>query len=93
MCSRKCLLQHTVASFSFRAADYTGDGTFWSEKESSPLPVPAPRTAAVGGDARAHAEEPLFLLAVKILRSGIWSQHPDPSIRPRGAAPAISAAI
>jgi len=29
------------------------------------------RTAAVGGDARADAEEPLFLQAVKIPRSGI----------------------
>lgn len=49
-------------------------------KESSPLP--APRTAAVGGDAQADGEEPLPLLAATILRSGITAS--DSSIRPRG---------
>ncbi|KAI2648993.1 G-protein coupled receptor 12 [Labeo rohita] len=57
--------------------------------ESSPLP--APRTAAVGGDARADGEEPLLLLAVTILRSGITAS--DSSVRPRGAAPVNSAGI
>lgn len=72
----------------FPSSRYIGDRTFWSEKESSPLP--APRTAAVGGDARADGEEPLLLLAVTILRSGFTAS--DSSIRPRGAAPATSAA-